>query len=127
VLLLYESNTDVDYSELCRSVPIMLVNCAWSADHLDFFWRTFCRFCRWPKWKLNARLEVHNSNPTSRKVSATPLELFYRGNIRSLKVWAKPGDNTRPINKEIRVTSLPELCNEPTFDEAILSRDERHP
>jgi hypothetical protein len=108
-----------------RSVPIMLVNCAWSADHLDFFWRTFCRFCRWPEWKLNARLEVHNSNPTPRKGSATPLELFYRGNMQRLKVWTKPDDKTRPINKEMRVTSLPELCNKPTFDEAIFSGEER--
>jgi hypothetical protein len=110
-----------------RSVPIMLVKGAWSADHLDVYWRAFCRFCRWPKWKINARLEVHNSNPTQRKDSATPLELFYRGNMQRLKVWAKPDDKTRPINKEIRVTSLPELCNKPTLDEAILSGEERRP
>ena len=110
-----------------RSVPIMLVKGAWSADHLEVYWRAFCRFCRWPKWKPNARLEFHNSNPTPRKGSATPLELFYSGNVRSLKVWAKPDDNTRPINKEIRVASLPELCNKPTFDEAILSGEKRRP
>jgi hypothetical protein len=84
-----------------------------------------CRFCRWPEWKLNARLEVENSNPSFSKGSATPLELFYRKTVRSLKVWAKPDDRTRPINREITVTSLQELCNKPTFDEAILSREER--
>jgi hypothetical protein len=108
-----------------RSVPIMLVNDAWSADHLDVYWRAFCRFCRWPKWKIDARLEVHNSNPTSGKGSATPLTLSYRGNMRRLIVWAKPDAKTRPFNKNITVASLQALCKKRTFDEAILSREER--
>ncbi len=104
-----------------RAVPIMLVKGAWSADHLDVYWRAFCRFCRWPEWKINARLEVHNANPTSSKGSATPLEFFYRGNMRRLTVWAKPDANTRPINKELKSASLRELCERPTFDDAIRS------
>jgi hypothetical protein len=103
-----------------RSVPIMRVKCAWTADHLDVCWRAFCRFCRWPEWKINARLEVENSNPSASKGSATPLGLFYRKNVRSLTVWAKPDAKARPINKKIKVGSLRELCKKPTFDEAIL-------
>lgn len=110
-----------------RSVPIMLVNGAWSADHLDVYWRAFCRFCRWPEWKIDARLEVHNANPTSSKGSATPLEFFYRGNMRRLKVWTKPDAKTRPINKEQKVASLRELCEKPTFYEAVLSDEGRTP
>ena len=110
-----------------RSVPIMLVNGAWSADHLDVYWRAFCRFCQWPEWKINARLEVHNASPTSRKGSATPLEFFYRGNMRRLTVWAKPYARTRSSNKEITVASLRELCKQSTFDEAILSSEESRP
>jgi hypothetical protein len=45
--------------------------------------------------------------------------------VQSLTVWAKPDAKTRPINKNIRVASLRELCKKPTFDEAILSREER--
>jgi hypothetical protein len=107
-----------------RSVPIMRVKRAWSGDQLDVYWRAFCRFCRWPEWKINARLVVENANPTASKGNATPLELFYRKTVQSLTVWAKPDAKARPINQKIRVASLRELCAKPTFEEAILSREE---
>ncbi len=46
------------------AVPIMRVEGAWSDEYLDNYWQAFCKFCRWPKLKKNARLEVWDSDPS---------------------------------------------------------------
>ena len=102
------------------AVPIMFVEGAWSDEHLDTYWRAFCKFCRWPVWKKNARLEVWDSNPALSGDDRRRLILFFRGNIGKLSALANSEDRTLACKKQIEVGSLSELCVAQRFNEAIL-------
>jgi hypothetical protein len=100
------------------AVPIMRVDGVWSDDHLDAYWRTFLNFCRWPKWKENARLEVYDSTPTSARSDMKRIVLFYRGDLRRLSVFVKFDNEAIAHNKLHRDVSLQELCRIRSFGDA---------
>lgn len=102
------------------AVPIMKVDGAWSDDHLDVYWQAFCKLCRWPKWKKNARLEVTDSNPTKAHQDTKRLILFYRNTSRRLTVLVNSDDETLSYKKQINGISLQELCELRHFNDAIL-------
>lgn len=104
------------------AVPIMFVEGAWSDEHLDTYWQAFCKFCSWPRWKSNARLEVQDSNPALSSDDRKRLILFYRGDVGKLTVLANPQDERFACRKQLDVTSLPDLCNIRSFNDAILAQ-----
>lgn len=90
------------------AVPIMRVEGAWNDSHLDTYWQTFVKFCRWPNWKRNARLEVYDSNPSLGRFDTKRMILFYRSGFRQLTIWVIPDDKKLACKQTVSI-SLQEL------------------
>ncbi|MGH3085871.1 MAG: hypothetical protein ACRDSJ_00965 [Rubrobacteraceae bacterium] len=103
------------------AVPIMRVEGAWSDDHLDTYWQTFTKFCRWPRWKKNARLEVYDSNPTVAHSDGKRLILFYRSATRRLSVLVNPDNEALACKKQTNEVPLQQLCKLQNVSNAILA------
>jgi hypothetical protein len=101
------------------AVPVMRVEGAWSDDHLDTYWWAFATFCCWPKLKKNARLEVHDSDPSLSRWDATRLVLFYRGDTRRLSIVIKPDDAALACMRRTPERPLQELCQVNEFGEIL--------
>jgi len=104
---------------VASSVPILRIDGPWNDKHLDTYWQYFTKFCRWPKYKNNARLEVLDSNPTLNRKDTKRLVLFYKGNLRRLSVLSNPDDDTLARMAQITEVSLQELCKIQKFADVV--------
>ena len=102
-----------------NSVPALWIDGPWKDEHLDTYWQYFTKFCRWPRRKYNARLEVRDSNPSLSREDAKRLVLFYKGSLRRLSVWSNPNDGALARMAQITGVSLQELGKIPNFGDVI--------
>ncbi len=101
------------------SVPTLRVDGSWRDDYLDVYWHAFTRFCRWPVWKENARLEVYDADPALDRWDARRILLFYRSDLRQLSMAVKTENQLRAESKVVSGVSLQEVCRLRTFRDAM--------
>lgn len=77
-------------------------------------------FCRWPKPKSLARLEVYDVNLEVRRYDSKRLIILFDGDRRELKVLYKPGDKQQ--FGTVSGNSLQDLERSRGFDEVWAQR-----
>jgi hypothetical protein len=102
------------------NVPCLRVDAPWRQEDLETYWRGFLNFCRWPKPKSLARMEVYDVNLEVRRYDSKRLIVLFDSDRRELKVLYKPGDNQQ--FGTVSGNSLQDLERSRGFDEVWAQR-----